>query len=697
MYKLSESSRFARMAICWASPWSPWSSTVSRTASCLHVWRSGLLLGHPDHLQSVGQHPACTYGDLGFSLASVIMYKLSESSRFARMAICWASPWSPWSSTVSRTASCLHVWRPRLLLGLCDHVQIVGELPVCSYGDLLGFSLVTLIIYSQSDSILLARMATSASPWPPWSCTNCRRAPGLLVWRSAGLLLGHLDHLQSVGQHPACTYGDLGFSLASVIMYKLSESSRFARMAICWASPWSPWSSTVSRTASCLHVWRPRSESIRACMYSPWPLPPWSCTNCRRAPGLLVWRSAGLLLGHLDHLQLVGQHPACTYGDLGFSLATLIIYSQSDSILLARMATSASPWPPWSCTNCRRAPGLLVWRSAGLLLGHLDHLQSVGQHPACTYGDLGFSLATLIIYSQSDSILLARMATSASPWPPWSCTNCRRAPGLLVWRSAGLLLGHLDHLQSVGQHPACTYGDLGFSLATSPWSCTNCRRAPGLLVWRSAGLLLGHLDHLQLVGQHPACTYGDLGFSLATLIIYSQSDSILLARMATSASPWPLWSCTNCRRVPGLLVWRSAGLLLGHLDHLQLVGQHLHVWRSGLLLGHPDHLQSVGQHPACTYGDLSASPWPLWSSTNCRRAPGLLVWRSAGLLLGHLDHLQLVGQHPACTYGDLGFSLATLIIYSQSDSILLARTSASPWPPWSCTNCQRAPGLFFKK
>ena len=36
----------------------------------------------------------------------------------------------------------------------------------------------------------------------------------------------------------------------------------------------------------------------------------------------------------------------------------------------------------------------------------------------CSYGDLGFSLATLIIYNQPDNTPLARMATWASPWSP---------------------------------------------------------------------------------------------------------------------------------------------------------------------------------------------------------------------------------------------------------------------------------------
>ena len=330
------------------------------------------------------------------------MYKESESSRFVCMAN-WASPWPPWSSTVSCRAPFLHVWPPGLLLCLRDHVPIVGELPVCSYGE-LGISLATLIIYELSEIILLARMASWASPRPPWSCTNCQRAPGLLVWRT-GHLLGHPDHLRVVGDHPACTYGHLGFSSASVLMYQLSESSRFARM-VNWASPWPPWSSTSCRRSSCLHVWPP-----------------------------------GHLLGHPDHLRVVGDHPALhVWPTWASPWPPWSSTELSEIILLARMATWASPRPPWSCTNCGRGPGLHVWRP-GLLLGLHDHLQLVGEHPACMYGDLGFSLASIIISNQSESTLLARMVTSTSPCSPWSCTNC--------WRAS-----------------VCTYGDLDFFLAS---------------------------------------------------------------------------------------------------------------------------------------------------------------------------------------------------------------------------------------
>ena len=161
-----------------------------------------LLLGLRDHLRIVGELPFCSLGNLGLLLGHP-------------------------DHLVSRTASCLHVWRPMLLLGLRDYLRIVGELPFCSLGN-LGFSLATLIINSKLESALLARMVTYASSWPPWSSTNCRRAPVLLV-RQPGLLLGHPDHQQLVGERPACTFGDLCFFLASVIIYELSESSRFAR------------------------------------------------------------------------------------------------------------------------------------------------------------------------------------------------------------------------------------------------------------------------------------------------------------------------------------------------------------------------------------------------------------------------------------------------------------------------------------
>ena len=134
------------------------------------------------------------------------------------------------------------------------------------------------------------------------------------------------------------------------------------------------------------------------------------------------------------------------------------MYKLSESSRLARIATWTSPWPPWSSTVSWRAPCLLVWRP-WLLLALRDQVRIVGELPACTYGDLDFSFATLIIYNQSESTLLARMATSASPCPPWSTTNCRRAPGLHKW-PPWLLLGLHDNLQLVGEHPACTYGDV---------------------------------------------------------------------------------------------------------------------------------------------------------------------------------------------------------------------------------------------
>ena len=144
------------------------------------------------------------YGDLGFFSASVIIYNKSEITLLTRMA-------------------------PRLLLGLCDHVPVIGEHPACTYGD-LGFSMATMIMYSQSESTLLECMATSASPRPPRSCTCYRRAPCLHVWQPR-LLLGLCDHLQSVGEHPAYTYGDLSFSTATVIMYSQSESNLLECMA----------------------------------------------------------------------------------------------------------------------------------------------------------------------------------------------------------------------------------------------------------------------------------------------------------------------------------------------------------------------------------------------------------------------------------------------------------------------------------
>ena len=205
------------------------------------------------------------------------MYKLSETSWFAPMATS-SSPWPPWSSTISWRASCSHVWPTRPLLALRNHVQIVGDLLVCSFGDLV-FSLATLIIYNQLESILLARMANSASPCPPWSCTNCRRAPGLLVWRT-------------------------------------------------WASPWPHWSSSVSRTASCLPVWgKPRLLlRLRDHLRVVGELPVCSCGE------------TGLLHGHPDHLQSLGEHLACMLGDYGISSASVIIYELSESSRFALVA-----------------------------------------------------------------------------------------------------------------------------------------------------------------------------------------------------------------------------------------------------------------------------------------------------------------------------------------------------------------------
>ena len=160
------------------------------------VCHPGLLLGHPDHLESVGEHPVCMYDDLCFSLATLIIYSQLESSgRYPGLLVC----------------------RPGLLLGHPDHLQSVGEYPACTY-DNLCFSLATLTIYSQLES--------------------SGRAPGLLVCPT-GLLLGHPDHLQSVAEHPACTNGNLGFSSATVILYELWESSWFARMSP-RTSPWPP-------------------------------------------------------------------------------------------------------------------------------------------------------------------------------------------------------------------------------------------------------------------------------------------------------------------------------------------------------------------------------------------------------------------------------------------------------------------------
>ena len=199
------------------------------------------------------------YGDPGFFSASVIIYNKSEITLLTRMA-------------------------PRLLLGLCDHIRVIGEHPACTYGD-LGFSMAAMIMYSQSESPLLECIVTSASPRPPRSCTCYRRAPCLHVWQPRHLL-GLCDHLQSVGEHPAYTYGDLSFSSASEIIYNQSEST----LLECKATSASP-------------------------------RPPRSCTCYRRSPCLHVWH-------------------------LGFSSASAIMYVLSESTLLARMATSASPWPP---------------------------------------------------------------------------------------------------------------------------------------------------------------------------------------------------------------------------------------------------------------------------------------------------------------------------------------------------------------
>ena len=349
-----------------------------------------LLLGLCNHLR-VSRRAPCTftYGDLSFFSVSVNIY--SQSGR----------------------APCLHVCRFPLLLGLRDHVRVIGELPSLLVWRPRSSSRSPVIIYNQSESTLLARMPISASPRPPRSCTCYRRAPCLHVWRPR-LLLGLRDHLQSVGEHPACTYGDLGFSMASVIMYSQSESTLLARHG------------DLGFSLASLIIYKSVGEHP-ACTYG----------------------DLDLLLGLRDHLQSVGEHPACTYGDLGFfsasviiynqsestllacmatsvfSMASVIIYNQSESTLLARMATSASPRPPWSCTCYRRAPCLHVWRPR-LLLGLRDHLQSVGEHPACMYGDLAFFSVSVIIYNQSESTLLARMATSASPWPPWSSTKVGR-------------------------------------------------------------------------------------------------------------------------------------------------------------------------------------------------------------------------------------------------------------------------------
>ena len=254
LQSVGESTLLARMATS-ASPWPPW--------SCINCWLS---------------------------------------SRFARKAT-WASPWPPWSSTVSRRASCLHVWRPRLLLGLRDHVQIVGELPVCSYGD-LGFSLATLIIYSQLESI------------------------------------------------PACTYGDLGFSLASVIMYKLSESSRFARMAN-WASPWPPWSSTVSRRASCLHIYGHLGFSLPLCTSTMSEIAPRLHDICKK-PRASPWPL------FRDHTYELYGYLCLARRRLCFAWETWFIYDvwSESTLLVTVMATLEFRTWPWSCPNCRSSLNL---------------------------------------------------------------------------------------------------------------------------------------------------------------------------------------------------------------------------------------------------------------------------------------------------------------------------------------------------
>ena len=395
---------------------------VSRRAPYFHVWRPRLLLGLREHLQSVGEHPACTYADFRFSSGSAIMYVLSESTLLACMA---TSPSSSWSSTISRRAPCLHVcrspllldlrdhvcviwehpacivWRPRLLVGLRDHLQSVGEHPACTYGD-LGFSI------SLRDHVRVSRrapclltwrpnFATWASPWPPCNHLQViRRAPCLLTWRpnfatsgfsmasvimysqsestllasygNLDLLLGLRDHLQSVGEHPTCTYGDLGF-------FSVSDPVR-----------------VIGEHPACIIYLR-------------------------------------------DHLQS-GEHPACTYGDLGFFSASVIMYSQSESTLLTRMVQPrASPWPPWSSTISRRAPCLHVWPISA----------SPRPPRSCT------------CYRRAPCLHVWLISTSSRS--PWSSTISRRAPCLHVWRPR-LLHGLRDHVQSVGEHPAGTYATL---------------------------------------------------------------------------------------------------------------------------------------------------------------------------------------------------------------------------------------------